>query len=186
MADEVRENGPATPPMGLAAFWRAIGRDDQLPIDPDLAPDDPAEPSADHRRAATARHRRDPRALTAICVGGFLGTAARYGVDRVWPTPRGAFPMATFAINTSGALVLGVLLTLILERAPRTRHLREFACVGILGAWTTMSTLATEVDVLVKGGDAVLAAAYVVASLAAGVVAVAAGIALGRRGVATS
>jgi CrcB protein len=165
----------------LERLWRALGRDDRLPIDPDLAPEDPGEPSADHHPAAGRRRRRDPRELVAIGVGGLLGTAARYGVDRAWPTPHGAFPAATFAVNVTGALALGVVLTLILERGSPTRYLRVFACVGFLGAWTTMSTLVTEADLLVKGGDAALALGYVMASLVAGLVAVAAGIAIGRR-----
>lgn len=167
-------------------LWRALGRDDPLPIDPDLAPEDRGEPSVAHRPAKGEPRRRDPRELAAIGAGGLLGTAARYGVDRAWPTAHGAFPWATFSINTTGAFALGVLLTLILERGTPMRYLRVFACVGFLGAWTTMSTLTTEADVLAKGGDAALALGYVAASLLAGLVAVASGIAIGRRRTAAS
>ena len=181
MADDERNAEPVAGAGRLEAFWRTIGRDDHLPIDPDLAPDDPSEPSVLHRRATAPARRLDPRALLAIGIGGFLGTAARYGVDRAWPTPHGGFPMATFAVNTSGAFALGVLLILILERWSSSGHLRAFACVGVLGAWTTMSSLATEADVLVRVGAGAIALGYVAASLVAGLVAVAAGIALGRR-----
>ncbi len=181
MSETAHDGEHPTVPPRLGRLWRALGRDDRLPIDPDLAPEDPGEPSVDHHPAAGRRRQRDPRELAAIGVGGLLGTAARYGVDRAWPTTHGAFPAATFAVNVTGAFALGVLLTLILERGSPTRYLRVFACVGFLGAWTTMSTLATEADVLVKGGDAALALGYVMASLVAGLVAVAAGIALGRR-----
>lgn len=168
------------PPDRLARLRRALGWDDRLPIDPDLAPDDPAEPSVTH--VASSQHVRPAAAeLAAILAGGLLGTLARYGVDRAWPTPHGGFPTSTFVVNASGALALGFLLTLILEHWPDSGHLREFACVGVLGAWTTMSTLATEADVLVKDGAAVLALVYVGASLATGLAAVVLGIALGRR-----
>jgi fluoride exporter len=158
---------------------RPVG-DVTLPIDPDLAPGDPAAPSVE-RRATHGRRRRSPRELLAIGVGGLLGTAARYGLDRAWPTPHGGFPAVTFTINTSGALALGVLLTWILESRSPWRYVRVLACVGFLGAWTTMSTLATETDLLVHGGDPGMALAYVAASLAAGLGAVAIGIAVGRR-----
>lgn len=111
--------------------------------------------------------------------GGPITLASDIGL--AWPTAAGAFPAVTFAINTSGAFVLGFLLTLILEHLPPSKYMRPFACIGVLGAWTTMSTLATEADVLVKDEYATQAAVYVAASLIAGVVATAAGLALGRR-----
>jgi CrcB protein len=168
-------------PARLARLRRALGWDDRLPIDPDLSPDDPAEPSITHVPSTSRHHRRPAAGLVAILAGGLLGTLARYGVERAWPTPHGEFPMTTFVVNASGALALGFFLTLILEHWPESGHLREFGCVGVLGAWTTMSTLAAEADVLVKGGAAVLALVYVGASVATGLVAVAVGIALGRR-----
>lgn len=180
MSETARDGEHPRESPRLGRMWRALGRDDRLPIDPDLAPEDPGEPSVDHH-PAVGRRQRDPREFLAIWLGGFLGTAARYGVVRCWPTPHGSFPAATFAVNITGALALGVLLALILERGSPTRYFRVFACVGFLGAWTTMSTFATEADVLVKGGDAALALGYVMTSLLAGLVAVAAGIALGRR-----
>lgn len=167
-------------------FWRSLGRDDRLPIDPELSPDDPGEPSVAHQPSRSVLHRRDPRVLAAIAAGGFIGATGRYGVGLAWPTAAGAFPAATFTINTSGAFALGFLLTVILERVVtwrwRWRYLQAFACIGVLGAWTTMSTLATEADVLLKDGYVTQAVAYMSATLIAGLCATATGIALGRRG----
>jgi fluoride exporter len=175
------DHEPAPAPRRRGAR-RAQGSRRPLPIDPDLSPVDADEPSLTHGPHGGSHPPRDARELVAIGAGGVLGTAARYGVERAWPTPHGAFPAATLAINTSGALALGVVLAVILRRDAPLRHLRAFACVGFLGAWTTMSTLATEADLLVKGGDVALAAGYVAASLVAGLVAVAAGIMIGRLG----
>jgi CrcB protein len=161
------------------------GADDGLPIDPDLDPGDPAEPSRTHRPAAERVHRLHPATLAAIGAGGFLGAWGRYELGLAWPTAPHAFPVTTFVINTSGAFLLGLVLTLLVERvrAPRARdHVRHFACVGVLGSWTTMSALAIEADTLVHAGRAWTAAAYVAATTVAGVVAVAGGIALGRLG----
>ncbi len=186
MSDHERGE-PALIARRFARFGRALGREDHLPIDPDLSPDDPSEPSTSHRPATTMLlHRRDPRVLASIGVGGFIGTAGRYGVGLAWPTAAGAFPAATFAVNTSGAFVLGFLLTLILEHLQPSGCLRPFACVGVLGAWTTMSTLATETDVLLKDGYIAQALAYIAITLAAGVLATVAGIALGGRRVVDS
>ena len=123
--------------------------------------------------------------LAAIGAGGFLGAWGRYEAGLAWPTAPGAFPLTTFVVNTSGAFLLGLVLTLLIEhlRPPRLRdHLRHFACVGVLGSWTTMSTFAVESDTLVRAGRAWVAASYVAATVLAGVVAVALGIALGRVG----
>lgn len=173
---------PLPPNAGRRAqFWRLIGRYDRLPIDPDLAPDDPSEPAVGHRLTKVAVHRRDPAILVSIGAGGFLGAVGRYEMGLAFPVAAGAFPFTTFAINTSGAFALGVVLTFILERLPPNRYLRPFMCVGVLGAWTTMSTLATESAVLMKDGHLPIALIYLAATVVCGVGATAIGIALIRR-----
>ncbi len=113
-------------------------------------------------------------------MGGALGTVARYAVSRALPGGVDSFPWATFWTNVSGAFVLGVLLTLVLERWPPTRFVRPFAATGFVGAYTTWSTFMVETDELLAHGHAATALAYVSASLVVGLVAVATGIALGR------
>ena len=97
-----------------------------------------------------------------------------------FPVLPGHFPWATFAINTSGAFVLGLLLAAILERWRAPWYLRPLTCVGFLGAWTTMSTLAFEADLLTKDGHGGTAIPYVFTTLVAGLAATACGVAIGR------
>jgi CrcB protein len=159
-----------------------VGGAPELPIDPDLDPADPAEPGPDHIRAPVPVRRSHPVALLAVAAGGFLGALARYQLQRRWPVAAGTFPSSTFVINTSGSFLLGLLLAFLARiRSPRWRFVRLFAGVGLLGAWTTMSTVAVEADTLVRAGDAALAGAYLLASVAAGVSAAALGTVLGRR-----
>ncbi|MDQ6837987.1 MAG: fluoride efflux transporter CrcB [Actinomycetota bacterium] len=115
-----------------------------------------------------------------MAVGGALGTVARYAVSRALPAGVASFPWATFWTNVSGAFVLGVLLTLILERWPPTRYVRPFAATGFVGAYTTWSTFMVETDELLAHGHAATALAYVGASLVVGLAAVTLGIAVGR------
>ncbi len=163
---------------------RALGADDAFPIDPDLEPADPSEPARGHRRAPVPVHRRHPRVLAAIAAGGFVGALGRYELQLAWPVAPGHFPSSTFVINTSGAFLLGLVLTVSVERdRVRTttwRYIRLFACVGVLGAWTTMSTVAVEADALVRSGTVGTAAAYLTATTAAGAAAAAVGTAMGR------
>jgi fluoride exporter len=153
-----------------------------LPIDPDLTPCDSAEPGENHVAGRATASRFAPATMGAVWVGGALGTVARYGVSKAWPAPAGGFPWAIFVINTSGAFALGLLLTVLFERLPhRVAAVRPFAATGILGGWTTFSTLVVGTDSLVRSGRPGLAIGYLVATLAAGLVAVTIGMSVGRR-----
>ena len=154
--------------------------DARLPIDPDLAPDDPGEPSATHQPTVHVHRTRQLDVLAAVGVGGFVGALGRYELGLTWPTPAGHFPWTTFTINISGAFLLGLVLTLLLERVGPTRLVRPFFCVGVLGAWTTMSTFAVEGDLLFKDGHAATAVLYVVATVVVGVAATWIGVTLAR------
>lgn len=160
-------------------------RDDDtapLPVDPDLAPEDPAEPSEAHVRALhPIRRSRDHGVLLATMAGGYLGTAARFLATEAWSASEGAFPATTFAINTSGAFLLGLTLATLLARHPTNRLLRPFLCTGVLGGWTTMSALAVDLVTLTDDGHAVVAVAYATATVAAGLASAWFGITAARR-----
>ena len=76
--------------------------------------------------------------------------------------------------------MLGVFLTVVLERYPPTRFVRPFFAIGFLGAYTTFSTLAVETARLMQDGEVALAVGYTVASIAVGLVVAYLGIALAR------
>ncbi len=82
--------------------------------------------------------------MAAIAAGGALGTLARYGTDRALVVPSAGFPWATFAVNVAGSFLLGLIVTLVVERWPPTRFVRPFAAIGFCGGFTTFSTLAVE------------------------------------------
>ena len=123
-------------------------------------------------------HPLSPRALVVVGAGGAIGALARYGLGRAFPVAAGTFPTTTFAINVAGAFVLAFLLETLLRRRTPDHWLRLLVGVGVLGAFTTFSTMATELALLWRDGDRALAGAYAGASLVAGVVAVLAGLTL--------
>lgn len=114
--------------------------------------------------------------LAVIAAGGALGAPARYEVAQLVHVAKDSFPWATFWTNIGGSFALGCFLIVVIERFPPSRYLRPFFATGFLGAFTTFSTFAVEVDLLVKDGHAAIGIAYAVASLVAGLAAVSAGI----------
>jgi CrcB protein len=119
--------------------------------------------------------------LVAVALGGALGAAGRYEAGLRWPVHAGQLPVTTLVVNTSGAFAIGLVLAILLARWPHHRYARPFLCVGVLGGWTTMSTLAVESGLLVRDGHALTAAAYVAVTLLAGVLATFVGVTAGRR-----
>jgi CrcB protein len=146
----------------------------RLPLDPDQPP---------VRTPSWPPHLR-LRLVGAVALGGLVGAPARYGLAVLLPAGADRFPWATFVVNVAGSALLGLLLDVVVERAPDgdsvARLLRHLLGVGLLGAFTTYSTFALEADLSLRQGNGLLAASYVLASLVAGLLACAAGIGAGR------
>jgi fluoride exporter len=117
--------------------------------------------------------------LVAVMVGGAVGTLARWAVELTVPSV-GGFPLATFLINVTGAFLLGLVGVLLLERLPPTRYRRPLIAIGLLGAYTTFSTMAMEGVGLLDRGQVGLAIGYWLTTLLAGQMAAVYGMWLGR------
>ena len=124
--------------------------------------------------------RAAPGVLAAVAVGGMIGASARYGLARAIPARPGGVPWATLGANLAGSFLLGLVLVVVLERFPPTRHLRPFLATGVLGAFTTMSTFQVEIALLIRDGHATTGLAYGLGSLAAGLGLAYAGVVAGR------
>jgi CrcB protein len=120
-------------------------------------------------------------ALVAIFVGGALGTVSRYELDARHPIAAGHFPWVTLLINLSGSFAIGLLIPLVDHITPRAPLARPFLIVGLLGGWTTYSTLAVEATLLAKHGAIGDFVTYLAATVIGGVALVVAGTTLGRR-----
>lgn len=165
MAPDAAAGDPAAPDQ-------AVGAEADPVVDPDVVPVDLRV----HRRGLAA----EAPVVAGIAAGGIAGALARALVAHAWPVPAGSFPASTLVINTSGSLLLAFLLVLAAERFPRSRMVRPVLGTGVMGAYTTFSTMVVEVDQLARSGHGTLAAGYLLASLGAGVAAVVAGFAAGR------
>jgi CrcB protein len=116
------------------------------------------------------RHPLHPWLLVAVSVGGAAGALARAALEGWQPAPSGGFPWTTFAINVGGSLLLALLPAIGVVR--RHQVLPPLLGTGVLGGFTTLSAFSEETRALIAGGHTGVATAYVVGSLAAGVLAV--------------
>lgn len=124
----------------------------------------------------------DWRGILAVLAGGGIGSVLRYAVT-FWMTQRlgPGFPWATFAINVTGSLVIGIVAELTQTRALGGSALvRLFLMTGVLGGYTTFSTFSLDTGNLLRDGNPAIATAYVGGSVLLGVVAALGGIALVR------
>jgi CrcB protein len=169
-----------------AAGWEARPAPGELPVSlphPPAEPDRPDGPPPTSDTDAPDSSGPDPLPLALaaglVALGGAAGAAGRYELELIVPAAADGFPWATILVNVSGALVLGALLTLLSGSRvthPVARVARPLLATGVIGAYTTWSTYMVEVAVLVRGGTPGVAAAYLAASLVAGVAAAAAGV----------
>jgi fluoride exporter len=76
-----------------------------------------------------------------ICLGGAIGTAARYGVS-VWArSALGAtFPYGTIAVNVVGSFLLGAIMYLGLSTELISPTTRLVLGTGVMGGFTTYSS----------------------------------------------
>jgi fluoride exporter len=142
------------------------------PVDPDVV-----EP------AYSPLHVR-PWAIAAVAAGGLLGAPARYGLGVAFPQSAGQWPVTTFAINVTGAFLLGLLLEALTRTGPDSgwrQLVRLGVGTGVLGSFTTYSTLAVDIDELLRGHQWWAAGSYAAGSVVAGLVATLIGIAIGAQ-----
>jgi CrcB protein len=105
--------------------------------------------------------------LAVIAAGGVLGALARYGLGVAFPHRAAGFPFATFGINVSGCLLIGVLVVLSTEAWVAHPLLRPFLGTGVLGGYTTLSTAIVDTQHLASAGAARTALVYLFGTLAA-------------------
>lgn len=126
--------------------------------------------------------RTDWRLITAVAVGGALGSVARYLLgafiqDRV----SAALPVGTLVINVVGSLLLGFFVQLGLDTTAFSPEIRFFLTTGFCGGFTTFSTFTYETYRLVEDSEYGTAGIYVVASVALSLLGCALGMGVARR-----
>jgi fluoride exporter len=118
-----------------------------------------------------------------VGLGGGLGSVLRWSVGRlIGERYHGDFPLGTFLINVSGALAMGYLSTLF-NVDWHVRHgtaLNSAVLTGLLGGYTTFSTMQLDAVKLSGKRGAFSAGFYLMLSLATGLLTAGLGGALAR------
>ena len=109
--------------------------------------------------------------LLAVALGGAVGSAARYLTTVAFAPIDAMFPLATLAVNVSGAFLIGVFARLFgsTEADP---VLRLALTTGLCGGFTTFSAFGLETVFLLRRGEVLIAVAYALSSVAVCVTAV--------------
>jgi len=89
-----------------------------------------------------------------VCLGGAIGTGARYLV-MLWAAAAfgPAFPAGTLIVNVAGSFLLGFLAQLSLTTELFSLDMRLLLTTGIMGGFTTYSTFNYETTGLLRSGS---------------------------------
>lgn len=92
--------------------------------------------------------------MVMVAIGGGIGTLARYLVSGLDYNKysSGVFPFGTLVVNLSGSFIIGLLWGLS-ERFYLSPNVRIFIFIGVLGGYTTFSTLSLETFNLLRNNE---------------------------------
>ncbi len=116
-----------------------------------------------------------------VAFGGAVGSVLRYGAGRLAVSYFGpSTVLDTFFVNVTGSFALGVFIALTLERVSIPAEYRGLVAAGLLGGYTTFSTLSVEAMRLAESGEVLKAGVSVAGNIAVGLLAAYLGILAAR------
>ncbi len=116
-----------------------------------------------------------------VAMGGAIGSVLRYWVSGGVADRLGTrFPYGTFAVNCTGSFLIGLIITLISQRANVNPNWRYLIGVGFIGGYTTFSAFAYETFQSMQDGKMLVASLNVLLSVAVGLLCIWLGVAAAR------
>lgn len=112
----------------------------------------------------------------AIGCGGSIGALLRYLAGIITPQT-GIFPIGTFIINILGCFLMGYFTNLVKQRYfAQKQALAKALTTGMIGSFTTFSTVSLEAALLIRDSMLSVALIYLVSSSVAGLAALVLGL----------
>ena len=106
------------------------------------------------------------KSILLVGLGGGVGSMLRYLTSVVVNKyVQSNFPIATFAVNMLGCLLIGVLISLFDKQQLANPDLRLLFITGFCGGFTTFSTFAAKNIDLFQSGHSLTALLYIGASI---------------------
>ncbi|MGM5631173.1 fluoride efflux transporter CrcB [Apibacter raozihei] len=111
--------------------------------------------------------------ILVVGTGGAMGTILRYLIS-VYTSKHysGDFPIATFFINITGCMLIGLFVGLAERNQLMNGEMRLFLITGFCGGYTTFSTFSLENQQLMQQGNQFILYAYLLSSIIVGIAAV--------------
>ncbi|HET8779850.1 MAG TPA: CrcB family protein [Agromyces sp.] len=119
------------------------------------------------------------RAYLAVAIGGLIGTGLRLACDLAFPHDDDAFPLETLLVNLGGTLMLGWLVGGLWNHPAMPHWLKAGVGAGVLGSFTTLSSVMAALVVLSREGEHATAAIYLGVSIVGGLVVAGVGLRIG-------
>lgn len=121
------------------------------------------------------------KSILLVGLGGGMGSVLRYLISVM--TSRyfaHSFPFATFVVNLTGCLLIGLLMGVIGRNAGADSDLKLLLVTGFCGGYTTFSAFSLENIQLIQSGHVSTALWYIGLSVILGVLAVGLGLYLAK------
>ena len=111
--------------------------------------------------------------ILLVGLGGAIGSILRYLCQRwINESYQHNFPIATFLVNITGCLLIGMLYAGAEKGNILSPQIRLFLVTGFCGGFTTFSTFAFENVSLIRTGDNLYFLLYACGSVVVGILAV--------------
>jgi fluoride exporter len=110
--------------------------------------------------------------ILLVGIGGFIGAILRYTLGGWIQNSFINFPLGTLVVNTIGSFFLGLIMYLSEYQGFFEEKTRIFLTIGIIGAFTTLSTFGYESFRLLEDSKLTLMAINVVATVLFSIMAV--------------
>jgi fluoride exporter len=112
----------------------------------------------------------------AVALGGAAGSLARFYVVVALRRVDTAFPWGTLLVNVAGSFLIGAVWAWCLARPGTPEWVRVGLMTGVLGGYTTLSSVSLETVLLLESGAYAPAMANIAANFGLGLAACCAGL----------
>jgi fluoride exporter len=116
-----------------------------------------------------------------VALGGAVGSVLRFWAGSYVSSRMGSrFPYGTFIINITASFVIGLVMTVLSEKAHWSPNWRYLVAIGFLGGYSTFSAFEYETFRVFQDGEFLIASMNVALSVVVGFVSVWLGVVAGR------